>query len=45
MPERSMPVFEVQDGKIKMAKIYGDFFGVEDVHQLEKALIGKPYDV
>ena len=37
--------FEVQDGKIKMAKIYGDFFGVEDVHQLEKALIGKPYDV
>lgn len=37
--------FEVQDGKIKMAKIYGDFFGVEDVRQLEKALIGKPYDV
>lgn len=37
--------FEVQDGKIKMVKIYGDFFGVEDVHQLEKALIGKPYDV
>ena len=37
--------FEVQDGKIQMAKIYGDFFGVEDVHQLEKALIGKPYDV
>ena len=37
--------FEVQDGKIKMAKIYGDFFGVEDVHQFEKALIGKPYDV
>lgn len=37
--------FEVQDGKIQMAKIYGDFFGIEDVHQLEKALIGKPYDV
>ena len=37
--------FEVQDGKIKMVKIYGDFFGVEDAHQLEKALIGKPYDV
>ena len=37
--------FEVQDGKIQMAKIYGDFFGVEDVYQLEKALIGKPYDV
>ena len=37
--------FEVQDGKIQMAKIYGDFFGVEDVHQLEKVLIGKPYDV
>ena len=37
--------FEVQDGKIQMVKIYGDFFGVEDVHQLEKALIGKPYDV
>ena len=28
-----------------MAKIYGDFFGVEDVYQLEKALIGKPYDI
>lgn len=36
--------FEVQDGKIQNVKIYGDFFGVEDVHTLEEALIGKEYD-
>lgn len=36
--------FEVQDGKIKAVKIYGDFFGIEDVAKLEKAFIGKQYD-
>ena len=36
--------FEVQNGKIEGVKIYGDFFGVEDVAKLEKALIGKQYE-
>ncbi len=35
---------EVKSGVIKESKIYGDFFGVEDVGLLEEKLKGKRYD-
>lgn len=34
----------VVSSKIQAIKIYGDFFGIEDVAAVEKALIGVPYD-
>lgn len=33
----------IESGKISNAKIYGDFFGVRDVAELEAKLIGVPY--
>ena len=36
--------FLVEKGIIKNLKIYGDFFGIKDVSDLEKQLIGKEYD-
>ncbi|MDQ0232223.1 lipoate--protein ligase [Metabacillus malikii] len=35
---------EVQKGIIENCKIYGDFFGVGDVEEVEKALIGTRYE-
>lgn len=35
---------DIEKGKIKEAKIYGDFFGLQDVSELESKLIGLPYD-
>ena len=35
---------EVNKGKIENCKIYGDFFGVGDVAELEQKLIGVRYD-
>lgn len=35
---------DIEKGKIKAAKIYGDFFGVRDVAELEERLIDTPYD-
>lgn len=36
--------FDVKRGKIEHAKIFGDFFGVEDVTDLENALVGCLHD-
>ena len=35
---------EVQKGSIHNCKIYGDFFGVDDVEEVEQALIGTRYE-
>lgn len=35
---------EIEKGRIKEAKIYGDFFGVRDVSELEAKLRDLPYD-
>ncbi|MGG2066755.1 lipoate--protein ligase [Bacillus sp. S14(2024)] len=35
---------EVQKGVVSECKIYGDFFGVEDVHDIEERLRGKVFD-
>lgn len=35
---------DIEKGKIKEAKIYGDFFGVRDVAELEALLRDTPYD-
>ncbi|MCP1122785.1 lipoate--protein ligase [Bacillus sp. AFS018417] len=35
---------EVQKGVVSECKIYGDFFGVEDVHDIEERLSGKVFD-
>ncbi|MDR4887146.1 lipoate--protein ligase [Fredinandcohnia sp. QZ13] len=35
---------EVQKGTIENCKIYGDFFGVGDVEEIEKRLIGTKYE-
>lgn len=35
---------DIEKGKIKEAKIYGDFFGVRDVAELEAVLRDTPYD-
>jgi lipoate---protein ligase len=35
---------EVQKGIIENCKIYGDFFGVRDVKEIEEKLIGKRYE-
>jgi len=34
----------IEQGRIKEAKFYGDFFGVSDVAKLEEKLVGIPYD-
>ncbi|MMZ64880.1 Lipoate-protein ligase LplJ [compost metagenome] len=34
----------VKKGRIEACKIYGDFFGSEDVAEIEKKLIGLRYD-
>ncbi len=36
-------LMDVDDGVIKALKIYGDFFGAEDVQDVEKALVGTKY--
>nr|WP_321315064.1 lipoate--protein ligase [uncultured Ligilactobacillus sp.] len=36
--------FDVEDGHVKNVKIYGDFFGIKKVEDVEKALIGKEYN-
>lgn len=36
--------FDVKRGKIEHAKIFGDFFGVGDVTDLENALVGCLHD-
>lgn len=36
--------FNVENGHIKNLKIYGDFFGIKNVEEIEKALIGKEYN-
>ena len=36
--------FNVQEGKITEAKIYGDFFGLGDIADVEQAFIGTRYD-
>lgn len=36
--------FKVQNGKISTARFYGDFFGPQDVSELEQKLIGTNYD-
>ncbi|HLR35341.1 MAG TPA: lipoate--protein ligase [Tissierellales bacterium] len=36
---------DVSNGKIKECKIYGDFFGSENVEELEEILIGLRYDI
>ncbi|MEC2077580.1 lipoate protein ligase C-terminal domain-containing protein, partial [Metabacillus fastidiosus] len=35
---------EVNKGLIEQCKIYGDFFGVEDVHEIEEKLTGIKYE-
>lgn len=35
---------EVIKGIVEMCKIYGDFFGVEDVQDIETALVGSKFD-
>mgnify|MGYP001025553643 CR=1 FL=1 len=35
---------EIERGRIKEARIFGDFFGVRDVSELESLLKGQPYD-
>jgi lipoate-protein ligase A len=35
---------DIEKGRIKEAKIYGDFFGVRDVAELEEKLQNTPYD-
>ncbi|MDM5319379.1 lipoate--protein ligase [Bacillus altitudinis] len=35
---------EVKKGMIQDCKIFGDFFGVGDIHDIEKRLIGQQYD-
>lgn len=35
---------EVEKGRIEQAKIYGDFFGIGDIEDVEKCLIGTRYD-
>ncbi|WP_379970048.1 lipoate--protein ligase [Ectobacillus sp. sgz5001026] len=35
---------EVNKGIVEMCKIYGDFFGVEDVQDIEAALVGSKFD-
>lgn len=35
---------EVNKGIVEMCKIYGDFFGVEDVQDIEVALVGSKFD-
>ncbi|WP_026692675.1 lipoate--protein ligase [Peribacillus kribbensis] len=35
---------EVNKGKIEECRIFGDFFGVGDVHDIEEKLTGKRYD-
>ncbi|MDT3417062.1 MULTISPECIES: lipoate--protein ligase [Brevibacillus] len=35
---------EIEKGRIKEAKIYGDFFGMRDVSEIEAVLRGVPYD-
>lgn len=35
---------DIAEGKIKQAKLYGDFFGEHEVSELEEALVGTPYD-
>ncbi|MFF2529931.1 lipoate--protein ligase [Brevibacillus sp. NPDC058079] len=35
---------DIEKGKVKEAKIYGDFFGVRDVAELEAVLRDTPYD-
>ncbi len=35
---------EIEKGRIKEAKIYGDFFGMRDVSEIEAMLRGVPYD-
>lgn len=35
---------DIEKGRIKEAKIFGDFFGVKDVAELEDKLRGIPYD-
>ncbi len=34
----------LEGGRLAELSIYGDFFGIRDKEELEKALIGKPYD-
>lgn len=36
--------FDVEDGHVKNVKIYGDFFGIKNVEDVEKTLIGKEYN-
>ncbi len=36
--------FNIQDAKITDAKIYGDFFGLGDIEDVENALVGVQYD-
>ncbi|GIP31548.1 lipoate--protein ligase [Paenibacillus sp. J2TS4] len=35
---------DIDKGKIQTAKIYGDFFGLQDVSELENRLVGLRYD-
>ena len=35
---------EIERGRIREARIFGDFFGVKDVSDLENLLRGQPYD-
>lgn len=35
--------FKVDNGKISAVRLYGDFFGVQDVNELEQQLLGLPY--
>ncbi|NLY45978.1 MAG: lipoate--protein ligase [Tissierella sp.] len=35
---------EIKNGNIKECKIYGDFFGTEDIGELEKKLVGLKYE-
>nr|WGD69281.1 lipoate protein ligase C-terminal domain-containing protein [Bacillus subtilis] len=35
---------EVKKGKIEDCKIFGDFFGVGDVSEIENLLVGKQYE-
>ncbi|MGY4105737.1 lipoate--protein ligase [Ignavigranum ruoffiae] len=36
--------FNISEGRIKEAKIYGDFFGLGDIHELEAQLVGVRYE-
>lgn len=36
--------FNISEGQIKEAKIYGDFFGLGDIHELEAQLVGVRYE-